>query len=180
MRLAAPKPERGEFDEGETAALDGRLFGASRLTHEACSTYAALSLEESDVGQYERDMLDPFYRDGSDALARVLDARKLEPKTRAMRGHIVEIGTKRSLFSSPRHPYMQALLSAVLVADPGARGKIDLLSGETPSPVNLPPIFQFVSRCPRRNRPVSVRGAAPGRRGAPTRGRVLPRRGDGR
>jgi oligopeptide/dipeptide ABC transporter ATP-binding protein len=63
-------------------------------------------------------------------------------------GNIVEIGTTRSVFSSPRHPYTQALLSAVLVADPGARGKIHLLSGEIPSPVNLPPICPFVSRCP--------------------------------
>jgi oligopeptide/dipeptide ABC transporter ATP-binding protein len=63
-------------------------------------------------------------------------------------GHIVEIGTTLSVFSSPRHPYTQALLSAVLIADPAARGKIHLLSGEIPSPVNLPPICPFVSRCP--------------------------------
>jgi oligopeptide/dipeptide ABC transporter ATP-binding protein len=63
-------------------------------------------------------------------------------------GHVVEIGTTQSVFTSPRHPYTQALLSAVLVADPAARGRIRLLSGEIPSPINLPSICPFASRCP--------------------------------
>ncbi len=63
-------------------------------------------------------------------------------------GHVVELGETRSVFTAPRHPYTQALLSAVLLADPAARGKIKLLQGEIPSPVNLPPICPFASRCP--------------------------------
>jgi oligopeptide/dipeptide ABC transporter ATP-binding protein len=63
-------------------------------------------------------------------------------------GHLVELGETASVFSAPRHPYTQALLSAVLVADPTARGRVKLLQGEIPSPVNLPPICPFASRCP--------------------------------
>jgi oligopeptide/dipeptide ABC transporter ATP-binding protein len=63
-------------------------------------------------------------------------------------GHVVELGETASVFDSPRHPYTQALLSAVLTADPAARGRIKLLQGEIPSPVNLPAICPFASRCP--------------------------------
>jgi oligopeptide transport system ATP-binding protein len=63
-------------------------------------------------------------------------------------GHIVEMGDVQSIFDSPRHPYTQALLSSVLVADPAARGKVRLLQGEIPSPVDLPPICPLATRCP--------------------------------
>jgi len=63
-------------------------------------------------------------------------------------GHVVEVGETEPLFETPRHPYTQALLSSVLAPDPAARGKLRLLQGEIPSPVNLPPICPFASRCP--------------------------------
>ncbi len=51
-------------------------------------------------------------------------------------GRIVEIGPRRAVFESPRHPYTQALLAAVPVADPGRRRpRRELSSAEIPSPI---------------------------------------------
>jgi glutathione transport system ATP-binding protein len=52
-------------------------------------------------------------------------------------GRIVEIGTRRQIFETPRHPYTQKLLAAVPLADPGRR-KLDqtLMNGDIPSPVH--------------------------------------------
>ncbi len=67
-------------------------------------------------------------------------------------GNIVEIAQSDELFSNPKHPYTQALLSSVPIADPeeNKSGKRIILSGEIPSPVNPPIGCKFCTRCPRK------------------------------
>lgn len=63
-------------------------------------------------------------------------------------GKIVEHGTTDEIFCRPTHPYTRALLSSVLRPDPAARGSVQLLKGEIPSPIALPTGCFFASRCP--------------------------------
>jgi oligopeptide/dipeptide ABC transporter ATP-binding protein len=63
-------------------------------------------------------------------------------------GRIVELADRAALFSSPQHPYTEALLSAVPVPDPGAISQRVILQGEVPSPVKPPSGCHFHTRCP--------------------------------
>jgi oligopeptide transport system ATP-binding protein len=63
-------------------------------------------------------------------------------------GNMVEVGDAKTIYDSPKHPYTQALLSAVPVPDPSKKSKRILLSGEIPSPLNPPSGCKFHTRCP--------------------------------
>ena len=65
-------------------------------------------------------------------------------------GTIAEQGDTETLFRTPRHPYTQALLSAIPLPDPVAQRKREkiILVGDLPSPLAPPPGCPFVSRCP--------------------------------
>jgi len=63
-------------------------------------------------------------------------------------GRIVELTSRDRLYTSPQHPYTEALLSAVPIPDPTVKQKRIVLKGEMPSPVNPPSGCCFHPRCP--------------------------------
>lgn len=63
-------------------------------------------------------------------------------------GKIVELAKDTDLYTSPKHPYTEALLSAVPIPDPKVKQNRILLQGEIPSPINLPKGCRFYARCP--------------------------------
>jgi peptide/nickel transport system ATP-binding protein len=63
-------------------------------------------------------------------------------------GNIVELATVETLYTKPRHPYTEALLSAVPRTDPDQTSKRIILQGDVPSPSNPPSGCKFHPRCP--------------------------------
>jgi len=62
-------------------------------------------------------------------------------------GYVVEQGTTDQIFSPPYHPYTEALLSAIPIADPGYTKRKVVLEGDVPSATNPPPGCPFQTRC---------------------------------
>lgn len=89
-------------------------------------------------------------------------------------GRIVELAPARELYRAPKHPYTQALLSAVPSPDPGRRRRPRIvLAGDVPTPASPPPGCPFYPRCPSplkdeecRRREPPLEEKAPGHRAA--------------
>lgn len=64
-------------------------------------------------------------------------------------GRMVELGAAEDLYANPHHPYTQALLSAVPVANPLTKRERIILQGDVPSPANPPKGCAFAPRCPK-------------------------------
>lgn len=68
-------------------------------------------------------------------------------------GRIVELATTEELFENPKHPYTQALLSAIPTPNPSKKKNRVILKGDVPSPIDPPSGCTFHTRCPARYGP---------------------------
>ncbi|MFZ1322484.1 MAG: dipeptide ABC transporter ATP-binding protein [Ignavibacteria bacterium] len=64
-------------------------------------------------------------------------------------GQLVEMAKREELYLEPKHPYSKALLSAVPLPDPRNKSKRIILTGDVPSPANVPSGCYFHPRCPK-------------------------------
>ena len=78
-------------------------------------------------------------------------------------GRLCEEGTAAELFAPPYHPYTEALLSAIPIADPTVQQRVIRLEGPVPSPVDPGPGCRFASRCPRKLGAICDREEPPAR-----------------
>nr|WP_298685335.1 ABC transporter ATP-binding protein [uncultured Dongia sp.] len=65
-------------------------------------------------------------------------------------GKVMEFGSVTDVFAPPYHPYTEALMSAVPIADPDVKQRRIILEGNIPSPQNRPKGCPFATRCPRK------------------------------
>jgi oligopeptide transport system ATP-binding protein len=63
-------------------------------------------------------------------------------------GEMVEVGDAETIYKNPKHPYTQALLSAIPIPDPTFKKERIVLEGDLPSPINPPSGCRLSTRCP--------------------------------